>query len=285
MLLIDGVKYELWKPANEDELEQIVNEHAQEIFGENSIYFYKKQRLNSLSGIGTIPDGIAIILGDSPQWHIVEIELSSHDPYQHIVPQVDRFINSVDNPNTRNKIIELLYSITINDWVLAYKVRQELKLDKDIHKFLSDVILKPPTITIIIEKNTEQVKEALKKYPQKKVIEFQTFLRKDAKTVHAHLFEPLYKKADGKPEIEVKPVPVIHILPKDGKKVTMSDFIHQTNGIYILESDKSVTINVKKHQRLVEEQLAKQGLWTQNLSSFCWYLRKKAGLLNTPSED
>jgi hypothetical protein len=34
MLLIDGVKYEEWTPATEDEFERIVIEHAKDIFGE-----------------------------------------------------------------------------------------------------------------------------------------------------------------------------------------------------------------------------------------------------------
>ena len=80
MLLIDGVRYELWTPSSEDEFEQVVKEHAQDIFGEQSIYLDRKQKLKSLSGVGSIPDGYVITLGDSPQWHIVEVELSSH-PY------------------------------------------------------------------------------------------------------------------------------------------------------------------------------------------------------------
>ena len=78
MLLIDGVKYELWTPPTEDEFEREVKKHTQEIFGEHSIYFDRKQKLKSQSGIGSIPDGYVIILGDSPYWHIVEVELSSH---------------------------------------------------------------------------------------------------------------------------------------------------------------------------------------------------------------
>lgn len=45
MLLIDGMKYELWTPPNEDEFERVVKEHAQEIFGEQSIYLDGKQEL------------------------------------------------------------------------------------------------------------------------------------------------------------------------------------------------------------------------------------------------
>jgi len=51
MLLIDGVKYELWTPPSEDELEQIIIEHAKDIFGENSIYLDKKQNELKKKGI------------------------------------------------------------------------------------------------------------------------------------------------------------------------------------------------------------------------------------------
>ena len=36
MLLIDGVKYELWTPPSEDEFERVVKVHVSDIFGEQS---------------------------------------------------------------------------------------------------------------------------------------------------------------------------------------------------------------------------------------------------------
>ncbi len=192
MLLIDGVKYQEWTPELEEELEDIVEEHALDIFGQNSIYFDKKQKLKTLAGVGSIPDGLVIRLGETPQWRIVEVELSSHDPYDHVVPQVDKFINAIDNLHTRNKIIEALYSTLNNDELLRMKTKQAIGSSKDIHKFLSDLIAEPPVITIIIEKETDELKEALKKYPQQKVVEFKTYLREGADAVHVHSFEPLF---------------------------------------------------------------------------------------------
>ena len=64
MLLIDGVKYHEWTPKSEEEFERIVNEHASEMFGDNSKYIDKKLKLQSLSGIGSIPDGYVITFGD-----------------------------------------------------------------------------------------------------------------------------------------------------------------------------------------------------------------------------
>ncbi len=289
MLLMDGVRYQEWGISNEDELEQMVIEHAQNIFGENSIYFDKKQKLKSLAGVGSIPDGLVIMFGSVPQWHIVEVELSSHDPYAHIVPQVDKFINGIDNQNTRNKLVDTLYNVINSDELLRRETRQAIGLDKDIHKFLADLITTPPTITIIIEKDTDQLEEALRKYAQKKVVEFQTFTREGVVglSVHAHLFEPLYEpsKKEEQKEIEEEGRVVKQEPPQGVRKVTAGDFTYRGNGVFALKSDPSVTINVKKRERLVEQQLAKQGLWIKRLTAFCWDLRRKVGLLNTPTED
>ncbi|GAH65021.1 unnamed protein product, partial [marine sediment metagenome] len=180
MLLIDGVKYQEWTPKSEEEFEQIVSEHTSEIFGEQSIYLDRKQKLRSLSGIGSIPDGYVIIFGDSPHhWHIVEVELSSHPLHDHIVSQVGRFISGIENLRTQNNIVNAIYDEIINDDFFKLKLRKSIGL-VDIHRFLTDLISKPPILTIIIEKATPELREALKilRYPQEiKVVEFQTFTR------------------------------------------------------------------------------------------------------------
>lgn len=108
MLLIDGVKYVEWTPTSEGEFERMVEEHAKDIFGEQSIYL-EKHRLRTKSGIGSIPDGYVIVFGDQPQWHIIEVELSTHPLYEHIVPQISKFINGIKNPSTQRDIVDTLY--------------------------------------------------------------------------------------------------------------------------------------------------------------------------------
>ncbi len=193
MLLIDGVKYELWTPQNEDEFEQVVKEHTQEIFGQQSIYIDRKQKLKSLSGIGSIPDGYVIILGATPQWHIVEAELSSHPLDQHIVAQVSRFITGIKNPSTQRDIVRAMYDEITKDGYLKFKVEEAIK-PTEIYKFLFDLISKPPILTIIIEKDTEGLREAISTLAHSdiKIVEFQTFVRESVGLiVHAHLFKPL----------------------------------------------------------------------------------------------
>lgn len=194
MLLIDGVKYEEWIPPSEDEFEQMVKEHTQEIFGEQSIYIDRKQKLKSLSGVGSIPDGYVICFGNLPHWHIVEMELSSHPLHEHIVAQVSKFITGISNPNIQRTIVNALDGEIAEDDFLRLKLRKAIE-PTETYRFLSDLITKPPVLSIIIEKNTEGVREALStlNHSQIKVVEFQTFERVSAESVHAHLFEPLYR--------------------------------------------------------------------------------------------
>ncbi len=198
MLLIDGVKYEGWVPPNEDEFEQAVKEHAKDIFGKQSIYLDRKQKLKSLSGVGSIPDGYVITLGDSPQWHIVEVELSSHPLHDHIVSQVGRFISGINNHRARTEIIGAIYGEITRDSFLKLRVEQAIQ-STEIYKFLADLVAEQPILTIIIEKDTEELREALStlRYPQIKVVEFKTFTREGVEglAVHAHLFEPLFQRA------------------------------------------------------------------------------------------
>lgn len=207
MLLIDGVTYEVWTPANEDDFEQIVKEHAKDIFGEESIYLDIKHKLKSKSGIGSIPDGYVIIFGDQPHWHIVEVELSSHQLYEHIVPQVSRFINGIKNPSTQRDIVDALYQEIDSDDFLKLHLRRAIG-PTETYKFLSDLLSKLPVVTVIIEKHTEQLDEAISAlaHSQIKVVEFQTFAREGVGLpVHAHLFEPVYPRTEGVSIIEPEP--------------------------------------------------------------------------------
>jgi len=207
MLLIDGVKYEEWTPPSEDEFEQVVKKHAQDIFGKQSIYLDIKTRLKSKLGIGSIPDGFVIFFGDVPRWRIVEVELSGHPLHDHIVAQVGRFISGIENLSTQKKIVDTVYSEVVKSDLDALKLRKSIQ-PIETYKFLLDIISKPPILTIIIEEETPELKEALKilNYPQIEVVEFKTFAREGVGLgVHAHLFEPVFqvfteKGAKAKPQ-------------------------------------------------------------------------------------
>jgi hypothetical protein len=208
-LLIDGVKYEEWTPASEDEFERMGKEHAKDIFGEQSIYLDIKHKLKSKSGIGSIPDGYVIVFGEQPDWYIVEVELSSHPLYDHIVPQVGKFISGIRNPSTQKEIVDALFHEIDSDEFLRLRLRKAIGAT-ETYKFLADLVSKSPVVIIIIEKHTGQLDEAIEalRHPQIKIVEFQTFTREGVGLgVHAHLFEPLYE-APLKKQATVEPAKI-----------------------------------------------------------------------------
>jgi hypothetical protein len=210
MLIIDGVKYNLQVPNDEKQLEEMVKEHAKEIFGKDSVYFDLKQKLTSKSGVISIPDGYVISLSKPFEWYVVEVELSSHPLHEHITTQLNTFWVGVKNPNTQRELISSFYNEIDNDKLLRVYVESMIG-SPEIKGFLYDLILKPPKIVVAIEEKGDKVQEAcegLKVEPI--VVEFKTYVREDAETVHAHLFEPLYKPKVKKVPVEVpKELPII----------------------------------------------------------------------------
>lgn len=194
MLLVDGVKFKLWSPEDEEnEFHPMVKEHSEEIFGEDAVYFDLKHKLTSRSGIASIPDAYVITLSKPYEWYIVENELASHPVYSHIIPQISKFINGIENLKSQREIRDLLYDRIVGDKVLRAIIETKIG-SQETHRFLSSLISKPPRIAIIIDEETAEVKEAvraLKKLGSVNVVEFKTFVREDAPNVRAHLFTPI----------------------------------------------------------------------------------------------
>jgi hypothetical protein len=205
MLLIDGVKYELWIPRSEEEFERVVKEHAQDIFGKEA-EFFSKQRLESELGKGSVPDGFVVIFGPSSRWYIIETELSSHDVHRHIVEQHSRFIMGISNSETKNKIAKAIYNEINDDYSRKQKLKKAIEPD-EIYRFLHEVISKPPVLTIIVEKPIKGLHETLKALSRDtisdiNIVEFQTFVREGiGLDAHVHLFEPLYRVTTSKATI------------------------------------------------------------------------------------
>lgn len=193
MLLVDGTKYKLWTPKDEEkEFHPMIRAHSKEIFGEKSLYFDVKHILKSKSGIGSIPDAYAITLSKPYQWYVVENELSTHPIYDHVIKQLTKFINGIRNESARNKILDTMYNQITKDKVLRATV-EKLIGSTDIYHFLSKLISRSPIIVVFIDRKTKEVEEACQilKY-QTSIHEFKTFVREDAPNVRAHLFEPLF---------------------------------------------------------------------------------------------
>lgn len=209
MILVDGVKYELWKPQKEEMLEEIVIEHSKEIWGANSLYFEKK-KLRTGAGKVSIPDGFVVIFESRPHWHIVEVELSSHPLWEHVFPQISKFAASITNEATRRGIVDMIDTILSGDEVTRAWVKSKVA-PLEIYKFLTALIGTRPTLSIIVDEKTRQLEELLSQLPPKfeevKVMELKTFLREGCDlAVHAHLFEPLHEPVITEPGKEPRAI-------------------------------------------------------------------------------
>jgi hypothetical protein len=189
--MVDGVKYEEYSYSTESELENSIKYHAKDIFGEDSIFFDKKQ-LTSLAGIGSVPDGF-IVDFKNKIFRIVEVEMSSHDVYGHIVSQLTKFINGMRNPSTHKKIVGSIDDEIKKQPELRKKVKETIS--GEIYRFLDDLIPEQnPSVVVVIDRKTDELDEARGVLPADvKVVEFRTFVRENVGDlrVHAHVFEPI----------------------------------------------------------------------------------------------
>ena len=193
MLIVDGVKYNLFVPKDErQDFQPVVKQLSKEIFGPDSIYFEIEHTLRSRAGIGAKPEGFVIDLKNE-QWYIVEVELSKHNPYDHIVNQLTRFVNGIDNLKVRNSIVSSLYKLINKDELQRFLI--EKRVGRDIHHWLTRLISKTPKIVVIIEEKTPAVVEACKILTRSfdtHILELKIFTRENAEDIRAYLFEPLH---------------------------------------------------------------------------------------------
>ncbi|UXM84524.1 DUF5655 domain-containing protein [Methanococcus aeolicus] len=193
ILLKDGVEYIQCNYKYENELEKMVFEHHKEIFGDNTLLF-NKSKIKTVANIGTIPDAFVVDLKNK-NWYIVEVELKNHDVYGHVNSQIMKFLDAIDNPNTKKELSDKFYKEVINEPFkeALFKTNNI----REVYKHISDIIDTNPSIVIIIDEITNKVESGLNllsRYHDIKTIEFKTFKRKNSNCLdeHIHLFNRLY---------------------------------------------------------------------------------------------
>ena len=207
LLIVDGVEYLEHKPESEQELELHIQQHAMRIFDEQTIYLPVKTKLKTPSGIGSIPDAYALKL-NPPKWSIIEVELSNHPLFEHIVPQLNKFTQGLKEPQSRRHLVDTFYDAIKDDPFLETAVKQQIG-SGDIHRTLTNLIDQPPSLIVIIDKKTRELEEACDSIPlqDKKVIEFKIYKRKDSGLKTAFLFDTI-KTHKVKPPTPPEPEPI-----------------------------------------------------------------------------
>ncbi len=205
ILLKDGVKYFPYVYKNENELENMVFEHHKEIFGEDAILL-SKYVITTPSGIGAVPDAFVLSIKQK-KWFIVEVELSKHSLYQHIVPQVTKFYNAIKNPSTKTRLARIFHREIDQD--PRKNVLFELEnIRSEKYKFISEIIEEEPTTVIIIDEKVEELDEICSILPfNSYIIVFKTFHRINKDLCdHIHFISPLI----GIPSGVIQPIKLKH---------------------------------------------------------------------------
>jgi hypothetical protein len=200
--------------SDEAEFEEIILEHANDIFGPKSVFINIKKKIGE-DNIVSIPDGYLLDFSfeKDPRLYIIEIELAAHDPYKHIGQQLLRFAISY-KASGRNIKTFLLENI------LKYKpkkgmVEQGLKKAgyRNIDAFLESLIFeKPVAAIVIVDENTDDLGNVLNQLTMKTdTIEFQTFV---FNTKRIYRFTPFQQEIRSlteakKPRIKIEEIDTI----------------------------------------------------------------------------
>lgn len=157
MLIVDDRKFVLTKFDSEEELENVVVNNAEYIFGPSSIYL-PKSLIRTADGAGTIPDGYAIDL-DGRRWYIVEAEVSHHSVWSHIAPQVAKQIIAGNNPVTKQKLIETVIDRVRDDEALQEKFAEQEIDPIDYRQALAAIFATDPIIGMPIDAIKNDLRE------------------------------------------------------------------------------------------------------------------------------
>ena len=165
VIFYEDTKYQEYQFKFEEEFEAEVIKHSKLFFGENAIFIDVKKKIDSKSIGGTIPDGFLFDLSDTsnPEFYLVEIELSTHDFYKHIFPQITKFFAFYKNPTSQSELVEKIFNIINNDGNLKRQLKKHLG-EKEIYKFLKDTLENSQNILLIIDDEKDELPEILETY-------------------------------------------------------------------------------------------------------------------------
>jgi len=157
MLIVEGRKFVLKPFDSEEELERVVVENAEYLFGPASIYF-PKSLISTRDGTGTIPDGYVLDLARRV-WYIVEAEISRHSVWSHIAPQVAKQIIAASNPVSKQSIVDIAADRVRSDTDLQDRFGDEGIHAIDIRQVLAEILAKEPIVAMPIDAVKSDLKE------------------------------------------------------------------------------------------------------------------------------
>lgn len=160
ILVYQGARYVEHKFDLESDFEAEVVREKESIFGGASIYIDAKQKIGSTALGSSIPDGFLFDMSDpsNSEFYLVEVELESHDFYKHIFPQITKFFAFYRNRTRQNELVRKLFDAVNTDASLKGQFKKYLG-DREIFKFLSDLVDSSQNILLVIDGSKPELPE------------------------------------------------------------------------------------------------------------------------------
>lgn len=165
ILFQNGKRYTETKYTLENDFEQEIIKSHKLFFGENTIFIDAKKKIGSNSLGNTIPDGFLFDMSDpeNREFYLVEVELASHSFYEHIFPQITKFFAFFKSGKRQKELTEKLFSVINTDLDLKKQFKKYLG-EKEIFKFLNDVIDSSQNILMVIDGEKPEIPEIMDTY-------------------------------------------------------------------------------------------------------------------------
>lgn len=157
MLIFKDTKFIKSPFDNEAELEQVIVDNYEYLFGPTSFYL-PKAKIKTADGVGTIPDGFAIDIG-LKKWYLVEAELMHHSVWNHIAPQVTKQILASQQAITKRTLIDL----TVQQYQIDNYTKEKFEdlniAAINVRQVVGDILETDPIIGVPIDGVTNDLRD------------------------------------------------------------------------------------------------------------------------------
>ena len=157
MLIFRNTKFIKSPFDSEAELEQVIVDNYEYLFGPTSFYL-PKAKIKTADGVGTIPDGFAIDIGQR-KWYLVEAELMHHSVWNHIAPQITKQLLASKQPITKRTIIDLAVAQYKSDNYTKEKFDDLNIAEINVRQVVGDILETDPIIGVPIDGITNDLRD------------------------------------------------------------------------------------------------------------------------------
>ena len=157
MLIFKDKKFIKSPFDNEAELEKVIVDNYEYLFGPDSFYL-PKTKIKTADGAGTIPDGFAIDIRQK-KWYVVEAELGHHDVWNHIAKQVSKQIVASLQLPTKRSLEDISVELYNQDEYTKEKFTSVGISSVDVRKIIRDILETDPIIGIPIDNVPNDLKD------------------------------------------------------------------------------------------------------------------------------